>query len=281
MTAIAVERGRGRAERDQWIGAACVAVALHAGVAIALLGQTREVPPAPLPVPVFLVMLDGAVSPRPAALSAAPPPAPTEESAPNPDPAAPIAQALPDFERPDLPQAEDVLVHIPPRAPPPPPKRPAARPKPPPTSPVAQPREAAPARPVPEAQPEAWEATAPSATPSASGSPLPSPAHASVPGPPSKAELDWRARLVGHLERHKRYPAEARAYRQEGVVYVQFLMDRHGQVREARIERSSGHPLLDAEALAMLKRAAPLPALPADMIHAEIRLAFPLRFSLR
>lgn len=102
-----------------------------------------------------------------------------------------------------------------------------------------------------------------------------------MPGPPSKAELDWRARLLGHLERHKRYPAEARAYRQEGVVHLHFVMDRQGRVREARIDRSSGYPLLDAEALAMLKRASPLPPFPPDIEQAELRLALPLRFALR
>jgi protein TonB len=46
------------------------------------------------------------------------------------------------------------------------------------------------------------------------------------------------------------------------------------------IEHGSGSQALDEEALATLKRAEPLPAVPAEVPGATMALKFPLRFHL-
>jgi len=48
-----------------------------------------------------------------------------------------------------------------------------------------------------------------------------------------------------------------------------------------RIARSSGFADLDAEVMAMIMRAEPLPAFPASMTAARLDLTVPIRFSLR
>lgn len=103
----------------------------------------------------------------------------------------------------------------------------------------------------------------------------------SLSGAPGQAEATWQSQLLGHLERHKQYPRSAERRRQEGTVQVQFSIDRQGQLVDARIVRSSGHEALDAEALATLKRANPLPP-PPDEIHGDpVKVTTPVNFSLR
>nr|WP_314433757.1 energy transducer TonB [uncultured Brevundimonas sp.] len=107
----------------------------------------------------------------------------------------------------------------------------------------------------------------------------------SRPAPPASlaasATQTWQGRLLAHLEQRKRYPAQARARRQQGVAYVRFSMDRQGRVLSAAIERSSGHAVLDAEALALLHRSQPLPLPPAEIPGDPISLSVPVDFFTR
>jgi protein TonB len=91
----------------------------------------------------------------------------------------------------------------------------------------------------------------------------------------------WWALLSKHLQRFKNYPSVARARNEEGEALLIFTMDRNGHVLSRRIVRSSGHPDLDAEALAMVERAQPLPAFPASMTAAQLDVTLPIYFALR
>jgi len=153
---------------------------------------------------------------------------------------------------------------------------------------------AAPASPTPPVQPR-LQAVVPSdveplhLTPE----PLPRPAAPAVPpapetsAPPSRpsppaavaaSARTWEGLLLAHLERRKRYPAEARAGRQEGVAHVRFTMDRDGRVLSARLERSSGRAALDHEAVALLRRAQPLPRPPPEVAGDPVSLVVPVEF---
>jgi len=55
-------------------------------------------------------------------------------------------------------------------------------------------------------------------------------------------------------------------------------MDRQGRVLNTRLERSSGVPALDQEALSIPRRAQPLPAPPAEMPGDVIELVTPIEF---
>lgn len=91
----------------------------------------------------------------------------------------------------------------------------------------------------------------------------------------------WTRGLVEQLERNKRFPAGARARREEGTAIVLFSVDRKGAVMAARITRSSGSPALDAEALAIVRRAAPFQPPPAALSGATVPMTFPMRFEIR
>jgi protein TonB len=64
------------------------------------------------------------------------------------------------------------------------------------------------------------------------------------------------------------------------VVKLHFVMDAHGRVLQADIAESSGRPVLDAEALALIRRAQPLPPLPADFPSRTLDAVVPVEFSL-
>jgi len=96
-----------------------------------------------------------------------------------------------------------------------------------------------------------------------------------------RIDTSWQTVLVKHLERFKTYPGAARDRGEQGVVELAFTVDRNGHVLGRHIVTSSGHPDLDAEALAVVARAQPLPAFPAGMREAQLDINWRLRFTLR
>jgi protein TonB len=88
----------------------------------------------------------------------------------------------------------------------------------------------------------------------------------------------WESRLMTHLGRNKRYPADARARGETGTAVVTFSLDRSGKVLSASLRKPSGHRDLDAEALDLVRRASPLPAPPPG---APLTITAPVRFSIK
>lgn len=135
-----------------------------------------------------------------------------------------------------------------------------------------------PPKPVPDRTPPAEATTAP---PTVQAPPA---LHQAAPAPGQHAShvahdpLTWQGALLGRLERYKRYPAQAQAARQEGTVYLRFSMDRSGHVLQASIQKGAGHTLLDAETLALVRRAEPLPAPPDSVPGDPLTLTVPVEF---
>ena len=96
---------------------------------------------------------------------------------------------------------------------------------------------------------------------------LRAPSAASAVGAASAAAASalYAQRLVAHLQRFKQYPAAARAAGQQGIARVAFTVTRSGGVSGIRLAGSSGHSALDAETLAMVSRAQPMPPFPPEM----------------
>ncbi len=159
--------------------------------------------------------------------------------------------------------------------PPPQPQPPPAQPLPPP--PPSSPRPPTPTRPRPPRAPAANLAERPTSP----AAPATSPPAATPSRAPSADELGaYRDRLAAHLKPYQRYPAIARTRREEGLVVVDVTIRRSGEIVAMTIEHGSGSQALDDEALATLKRAEPLPAMPAEVPGATMALKFPLRFHL-
>lgn len=143
---------------------------------------------------------------------------------------------------------------------------------------------AAPPQPVSENQPSSapaaeapQAAAAPAAPPAAAATPLPAAAAPSN----SNAVPSWQGALLAKLERLKRYPSAAQFRRQQGVAYVRVSMDRRGNVVSATIDKSSGVDALDAETVALIHRAAPLPPPPPEVAGDPVVLVVPVQFFLK
>ena len=122
--------------------------------------------------------------------------------------------------------------------------------------------------------------TKPPETVEAARPPAPMTAQRAKGGAPH-IEPSWQSSLVRHLQHYKRYPSDAQARSEQGVVLLTFSIDRSGHVLAHRIARSSGFADLDDEVMAMIMRAEPLPAFPASMTEPRLDLTVPIRFSLR
>lgn len=234
----------------RWAAALAVVVAVHAAAGAYWL---RHAAPAPL-VPPEAVLID---------MAPAPPPAPPEPAQPHP----PSPEPLPQDETPPPEQ-----IPVPPEPPPPQPAPP--QPPPPRPTPPRPPPRPGPPRPAPRAEPHPVTAPAPPAAAPAAPPPAPAPRAVAVPA-------SWTARLFAHIARHKRYPPEAEQRRQQGTSLVRLVIDHAGNVLSARLEQSSGHALLDAEALDVVRRSAPLPALPEDIAAPTVEIFLPVGFRLR
>ncbi|WP_404477696.1 TonB family protein [Novosphingobium sp. BL-52-GroH] len=127
--------------------------------------------------------------------------------------------------------------------------------------PVPQVRPAPPAPPVERTEPEA--------------KPVP------APPPPGTGKPTWEGQVLAALNKVRRYPREAMFRKQQGVPYIRFVIDREGRVLNSRLERSSSVASLDAEAVALPKRAQPLPRPPESVEGETIELVLPVEFFVR
>ena len=93
---------------------------------------------------------------------------------------------------------------------------------------------------------------------------------------PSMSPATWQGALMAHLNRYKRFPHGAAG---TGVVTVAFSIDRSGRVLSSRLVRSSGDPVLDADAVSLPRRASPVPAPPPNIGGGVVTLTIPFRYS--
>lgn len=198
-----------------------------------------------------------------------PPPEPVVEPPPVEPPPEPVVQPEPEIKIPELPPLPDAAAVLAPPPPPPPPARPkTAERKPPPKKVVERRKPINPEKPPAErttAQPRALAPVAPTAAAPAEGAATASAA----------SRANWRGTLVAHLNRFKRFPGGANP----GTVQVAFSIDRAGRVLSARLVGASGDALLDEEAVAMIRRASPVPAPPEGLGGGSISLSVPVKFS--
>ncbi len=87
--------------------------------------------------------------------------------------------------------------------------------------------------------------------------------------------------LKGWLQRHMRYPREAWLAGIQGTTVLRFSIDRDGKVIASSLEQSSGHNVLDREAVQMVRRADPFPAIPYEIVGNELELRVPIVFFIK
>jgi protein TonB len=172
---------------------------------------------------------------------------------------------------------------------------------------AARPRSIAPPRAVPEPDPHAAaEIHAPRVSETSTGEPVSvaraspggaapgtdssspptseSPASAgergeAVPDPGSLAQ--YRLALIGAAKRQKRYPPRAIELGWEGRVDVRLIVGANGALAQLAVERSSGHDLLDRQALELMRKAAALTPVPPALANREFAVEVPVLYELK
>lgn len=97
-----------------------------------------------------------------------------------------------------------------------------------------------------------------------------------------RTELDYgwlKDALGARIEQLKRYPRQARANNWEGRVVLEVVVRHDGTVVGLHVAESSGHPILDQEALEVMRRASPL-ALKYPLERPEVPLLVPITYRL-
>ena len=100
-------------------------------------------------------------------------------------------------------------------------------------------------------------------------------------GASAAAVASYKQMVAAHLQRFKQYPPAAKAAGQQGTARVSFTLSRSGGVISAGLGGSSGHSALDAETLAMVRRAQPFPPFPSDVKQSSMSFSAPVAFYIR
>ena len=225
------------------------------------------------------------------------PPTPPAETQPEPQQPTPPVEAPPQppSEVPSLaqtqvtpaPAPQEAIEPVPQHKPRPP------RPKPPTPTETAQ-AKPAPTPPAPQPVAQQPAAPTPTQTASAAGADQPLPPGAGGRGRgdegPGKAAAgngslngpgdDYLDAVRRWVTRYKKYPDDAIKQKQEGIVQLGFKFTRDGTVTDAWIEKSSGFPMLDQAALAMIHAASPIPKVPDRYQGDTLTLVMPENFKI-
>jgi len=95
-----------------------------------------------------------------------------------------------------------------------------------------------------------------------------------------QADFGWLSEsLWKRIEQLKRYPMQARARRWEGKVVLEAVIRQDGTILECLVAESSGHGILDQDAVSVLRRASPL-ALKHPLGKERITILVPIAYRL-
>ena len=277
MNAFALHDVSDQASTRRWGASAFAIAAAHAAlIALALNWYTqRPVPGVSLPA-IMVDMTPVSTAPQPTQEDLAPGPVMQQADASPPEETAPQKTVMEEI-APTPPQQQPEVTAPPEQKPqltPPKPEPAKIVPeqKPTPVKPkvvraeVRKPSEAPPA-PRTTAAPRA-ERQAPAAS-------------AVSPGAAAATLASYRQLVAAHLQRFKQYPPGAKAAGQQGVARVSFTLGRGGNVVSSGLGGSSGHAALDAETVAMVRRAQPFPAFPPDLKQGSMSFSAPGAFHSR
>jgi protein TonB len=90
----------------------------------------------------------------------------------------------------------------------------------------------------------------------------------------------YRLALIMATRRYKRYPAVAMEKGWQGRVEVHMVIGANGMIASASIKTSSGHEILDNQAMDMLKKGKTTVQIPASLRGREFSVDVPVIFNL-
>ena len=111
-------------------------------------------------------------------------------------------------------------------------------------------------------------------------SPTPQPGAVAKAYATPRADFGWLTQaLWRRIEQLKRYPHTARMNRWEGTVVVRCVIRPDGNFSELTMEKSSGHDVLDRDAIDLLRKASPL-SLKHELGRPELTIRIPISYKL-
>jgi len=277
MNAFVLHEVHDQVSVRRWGASAVAIVAAHAALIALAMNLTIQRPVPGVSLPAIMVdMAPVTSSPQPTPMDLAPGPVMQQADA-SPPPEAVQQEVVQEQIAPTPPQEKPEVVAPPeqktePTPPKPEPAKIVPEKKPAPVKPKVVRTEAkkptdAPPAPRTTASPRA-ERQAPAAS-------------AASAGASAAAMASYNQRVAAHLQRFKQYPPAAKAAGQQGVARLSFTLGRGGEVLASRLGGSSGHAALDAETMAMVRRAQPFPPFPSDMKQRSMSFSVPVAFSIR
>ena len=91
----------------------------------------------------------------------------------------------------------------------------------------------------------------------------------------------YRLQLISAARKYKRYPRVAMDNNWEGDVVVRMVIGANGMISALSIKTSSGHEVLDQQALEMFKRAKPMVQIPPSLRGKEFILELKAIYNLK
>ncbi len=203
-----------------------------------------------------------------------------------------IALVLPNLAM-DPPKQETLVVELVQQAPPPPPPPEPPKPEPIKPKPLIKPV----VKPLPVPTEIKSEPTPPppppeviAVAPQVDAPPPPTPPVAIVPREPPKpivvpvdttvARDNYDSALWAAIVKHKQYPRIAQMRGWQGEAIVELQIDGNGKLKSKKIVQSSGHEVLDRQALDMVEKALPFPTPPDVLRGSNFSVKVPIAFKL-
>lgn len=107
------------------------------------------------------------------------------------------------------------------------------------------------------------------------------PVRVSRSGPRHRADFGWLAQtLHRRVAAMKRYPSAARMKHLEGRVVLRAVIGEDGSLSDLSVEQSSGHGILDREAMDLVRRVCPVP-LEHPLGRSKVIMHIPIAYDLR
>jgi periplasmic protein TonB len=96
---------------------------------------------------------------------------------------------------------------------------------------------------------------------------------------PQRVRGTWQKELIAHFNRHKRYPTNRTS--QAAEILVNFALDETGRILSSSIVQGSGDAAFDEAALAMIRRADPVPRPPSLVAREGLNFNLPVIFRVK
>ncbi len=144
-------------------------------------------------------------------------------------------------------------------------------------------------QPVPRVEPPPPPVAEATVQPAPVAVPVPPPAPPQPVAPKREPSAALEPRLLqtyglsisNEIKRHQKYPPVAQRRGWEGTAEVLLQIAADGKVTSITLGKSSGRPVLDEEALNMVRKAKPLPPAPQDLRGRELTVTVPIVFKLQ